>query len=93
MGLVDRALTRVFRKLGQNVAVYPKYYLISSIVLALTLGTGFLRMNYDDDIQRLYSNTKGKSIYEKAQIQKYFPANYSGGFSLSRVDSIGRLAR
>lgn len=93
MGLVDRSLSNLARKLGYTVALYPKYFLITSVVLALTLGTGLLQMTYDDDVNRLYLNTRGRSVYEKATIQKYFVGNYSGAFDFARTTEFGRFIR
>jgi len=75
------------------VSQHPKYFIISSIIAALALGTGFLQLNYESEYYYLYLNTRGQSLYEKATVETYFPSNYTGAFSPWRVSSIGRLAR
>jgi predicted RND superfamily exporter protein len=95
MGVVNMRLTKVFRKLGEIVARHPKYFIISSVILAITLGTGLLRLNVDDNIETLYVRPDTPARIEREVFEEAFPLPQSETqrFNPSRATRLGRHAR
>ena len=93
MGFVNRNLSQGFHKLGETIARYPKYFIIASVIVSITLGTGLVRIQIEEDIQTLYVHRRADSKYEKAIVQSVFPSNETSRFNPSRKINGGRFAR
>ena len=58
-----------------------------------TLGaSGFQRITYEADPEYLFSPQNGEAKFERAQMEKHFPMNYSA-FDPGRVSRHGRFGR
>ena len=93
MGFVNRKLSQAFHKLGNTIARYPKYFIIASVILSMTLGTGILKIQFYDDIEVLYIHNNAESKSEKLLVQSVFPSNETSKFTPSRKIGGGRFAR
>ncbi len=93
MGFVNRKLSQVFHKLGNTIAIYPKYSIVASVILSITLGTGLLELKFENDIESLYLYRNSDSKIGKELLQTEFPVNGSGKFTPSRRINLGRFAR
>ena len=93
MGVVNRNLSRLFYKLGEKIGKYPSHFILGSLVVSLSLGTGILRLEYENNVERLFTQTDGPYGLEREQLDKYFNSSTKGSFDVSRSIRIGRFAR
>jgi len=93
MGVVNKSLQRMFRWLGGHVGKYPNHYVFVPLVICAVSCLGALRFQFENDFEYLFTPTTGFSWVEKEFANKYFPANESGQFDVSRKIDIGRFVR
>lgn len=92
LGVVDRALSAQFRRLGGLIGRSPGYFLVVPVLLSLLAATGLQRLNYLDDPEYLFSATNGQATLERAQTLRLFPDNYTS-FSIARIVEPGQFVR
>ncbi|KAJ6224071.1 hypothetical protein RDWZM_002616 [Blomia tropicalis] len=90
---IDAALSVAFQKLGYIVGKYPGYFVMVPFFIAIILGTGLQRLRYEDDPEYLFSPTDGRSKFERAIVDDYFPINYTSNFNAGRITHKGRFGR
>lgn len=90
---VDKFVSSAFRALGESIAKTPGYYIIVPLMLALTLGTGLQRIEYQDDPEYLFSPRNGPSHKDRERLFELFPQNTSENFDLSRLITPEKFGR
>ena len=89
---IDDGLRAFFGWLGYQVGKRPGYFIIVPILLTGLCASGFQRMFYEADPEYLFSPINGEAKFERAQLEKHFPTNYSA-FDPGRVSRAGRFGR
>lgn len=89
---IDDGLRAFFGWLGYQVGKRPGYFIIVPILLTGLCASGFQRMYYEADPEYLFSPINGEAKFERAQLEKHFPTNYSA-FDPGRVSRAGRFGR
>ena len=77
LGVVDRALSAQFRRLGAHIGRKPGYYIVLPVVISLLAATGVQQLRYESDIEYLFSPVNGRSKTEKATVERLFPTNFT----------------
>ena len=90
--IVDRVLTKWFKKLGHTVGEHPSYFIIIPVFLTLLAATGSQRIYYEDDPEYLFSPVTGRAKEERAIVQEFFPDNFTQ-FNPSRMTDLGKFVR
>ncbi|XP_064456461.1 patched domain-containing protein 3-like [Ornithodoros turicata] len=94
MDCVDRAVSWLFRVIGECIARYAGYFVIVPLLVAACLTTGIQRMVYVDDSEYLFSPMNGRSHGERKVVEALFPQNTSRNFDIGRQtkpEKFGRL--
>lgn len=94
MDCVDRAVSWLFKVVGEFIARYPGYFVIVPLLVAACLATGIQRMVYVDDPEYLFSPVNGRSHDERRIVEALFPQNTSFNFDIGRQtkpEKFGRL--
>ncbi|XP_047741343.1 patched domain-containing protein 3-like isoform X2 [Hyalella azteca] len=81
----DSILSKVFFKLGELIADYPKSFIVIPVLITVISVTGFLRMNWIDDPEFLFSPLNGRARQERDFIEGYFKLNYTDSFNEDRL--------
>ena len=90
---IDKSLSFNFQKLGHFIGLYPGYFVIIPVLVALILVTGLQRLHYEDAPEYLFSPTDGRSKTERRIVDNLFPINYTQNFHPGRVTHKGRFGR
>lgn len=91
--IIDRYLSRSFRKIGNVIGLYPGYFVVIPVLVSIIFATGLQRIHYEDDPEYLFSPINGRSKSERSTIDTLFPMNYSTNFNVGRITHKGRFAR
>ena len=89
---IDDLLRSFFGWLGYQVGKRPVYFIIVPFLLTALGASGFQRITYEADPEYLFSPQNGEAKFERAQMEKHFPMNYSA-FDPGRVSRHGRFGR
>lgn len=89
---IDEGLRSFFAWLGYNVGKRPGYFIIVPIPLTALCASGFQRISYEADPEYLFSPVDGEGKFERAQLEKHFPTNFSA-FDPARISRYGRFGR
>ena len=89
---IDALLRSFFGWLGYQVGKRPVYFIIVPFLLTALCASGFQRITYEADPEYLFSPQNGEAKFERAQMEKHFPMNYSA-FDPGRVSRHGRFGR
>ena len=89
---IDDLLRSFFGWLGYQVGKRPVYFIIVPFLLTALCASGFQRITYEADPEYLFSPQNGEAKFERAQMEKHFPMNYSA-FHPGRVSRHGRFGR
>ena len=89
---IDDLLRSFFGWLGYQVGKRPVYFIIVPFLLTALCASGFQRITYEADPEYLFSPENGEAKFERAQVEKHFPMNYSA-FEQGRVSRLGRFGR
>jgi len=84
---------KTFYLLGWKIAEYPKTAITVPILISMILACGILRLEVNNDFERLYTTTVGPSVDETQFVLKYFRQNETGRFDPSRKSSLGEFLR
>ena len=90
---IDEGLRSFFGWLGYHVGKRPCYFIIVPILLTALCASGFQRITYEADPEYLFSPIDGEGKFERAQLEKHFPMNYSEAFDPARVIRPPRFGR
>jgi len=89
---IDDLLRSFFGWLGYQVGKRPVYFIIVPVLLTALCASGFQRITYEADPEYLFSPQNGEAKFERAQMEKHFPMNYSA-FHPGRISRHGRFGR
>ena len=89
---IDEGLRGFFGWLGYQVGSRPGYFIIVPILLTALCASGFQRITYEADPEYLFSPIDGEAKFERAQLEKHFPMNYSA-FDPGRISKHPRFGR
>nr|XP_060639434.1 patched domain-containing protein 3-like [Anolis sagrei ordinatus] len=91
---LERPLSRALRALGACVGSYPWPFLLLPMVVAASLGSGFmyLKAREANDIEEQYTPVRGPAKSERRLVQKHFPTDDSRRFSAQRLSTEGSYA-
>ncbi|XP_018018957.2 patched domain-containing protein 3 [Hyalella azteca] len=81
----DSIMSKVFFRLGELIADYPKSFIVIPVLITAISVTGFLRMNWIDDPEFLFSPLNGRARQERDFIEGYFKMNYTDSFNEDRL--------
>lgn len=91
--IVDKLVSKLFRRIGCEIAKNPGYFVIIPILVAALFGSGLQRIRYEDDPEYLFTPTNGRSKTERRIIETLFPMNSSKNFDLGRITRPGHFGR
>ena len=74
--MIPKKLTDVVGKLGRNVARYPIWFFVMSLVSAALFITGLQRITYLTDLEELYVPYGARGLDERNIVESYFGKNY-----------------
>lgn len=89
---IDDGLRSFFGWLGYQVGTRPAYFIIVPILLTALCASGFQRITYEADPEYLFSPIDGEAKFEREQLEKHFPMNYSA-FDPGRISRHPRFGR
>ncbi|XP_037076347.1 patched domain-containing protein 3-like [Pollicipes pollicipes] len=92
LGVVDRALSVQFHRLGLAIGRRPGYFLLVPVLLSLLAATGVQQLRYQDDPEYLFSPETGRAKTERALANRLFPSNFSA-FNPGRITDSGHFVR
>jgi len=93
MKSLNHYFERLFYKLGWNIALFPKTFVIVPIIATALIGLGFIQFKINNDFVYLYSTEDGPTVKENENVIKYFKQDENGKFDLSRKSSVGQFIR
>lgn len=70
---VKRVTTRVFRQYGELVGRHPLPFIILPIIVFGALGAGILRLEVEDDTEKLYFPKDSRAFTERNKVLQTFP--------------------
>jgi len=84
---------RLFYRLGWNIALFPKTFVIVPIIITALLGLGYIHFKINNDFVYLYSTSDGPTVRANENLVQYFTQDENGKFDPSRKSSMGYFLR
>lgn len=89
---IQQGFTYSFRQLGRLIGVYPRWFIICSILCSFIISLGNIWIKFETDFHYLFSPLNARAYAETDMLEKLFPSNRSIYFDFIRMTNQGRFA-